>query len=34
MTVTLAHSEGLGNLYEPETPWRITGGVDPLIKGS
>lgn len=34
LTVTLGHSEGLGNLYEPETPWRITGGVEPLIQNT
>jgi hypothetical protein len=34
MRVTLKHDEGLGNLYEPVTPWRITGGVEPLTKGS
>lgn len=34
LEVTLGHSEGLGNLYEPETPWRITGGVEPLIQNS
>jgi hypothetical protein len=34
MRVTLKHDEGLGNLYEPLSPWRITGGVEPLTKGS
>ena len=34
LTVTLAHSEGLGNMYEPTTPWRITGGVEPLIQST
>lgn len=34
LTVTLGHSEGLGNLYDPETPWRITGGVDALIQNT
>lgn len=34
LTVTLGHSEGLGNLYEPTTPWRITGGVEPLIQNT
>lgn len=34
LTVTLGHSEGLGNLYESETPWRITGGVEPLIQNT
>jgi hypothetical protein len=34
LNVTLGHSEGLGNLYEPKSPWRITGGVDALVKGS
>ncbi|CAB4911498.1 unannotated protein [freshwater metagenome] len=34
LRLTLAHSEGLGNLYEAPTPWRITGGAEPLIKGS
>ncbi|MBF6619158.1 MAG: hypothetical protein ITG02_02890 [Patulibacter sp.] len=29
----LMKSEGLGALYEPETPWRITGGAKPLIVG-
>lgn len=33
MTVELKKDEGLGNLYEPSNPWRITGGVDPLYKG-
>ncbi|MFA4927064.1 MAG: hypothetical protein WC558_01000 [Patulibacter sp.] len=33
MTITLKHDEGLGALYEPETPWRITGGTKPLIVG-
>jgi hypothetical protein len=32
--ITLAKSEGLGALYEPETPWRITGGAKPLIVGA
>lgn len=34
MTVTLKKDEGLGNLYEPTSPWRITGGVDPLFKSA
>ncbi|MDO9408644.1 hypothetical protein [Patulibacter sp.] len=34
LRLTLAHSEGLGNLYEPPTPWRITGGAETLIKGT
>lgn len=34
LEVTLGHSEGLGNLYEPETPWRITGGVEPLLQAT
>lgn len=34
LTVTLGYSEGLGNLYEPETPWRITGGAEPLLRNS
>lgn len=34
MTVTLEHSDGLGALYEPKTPWRITGGVQPLLVGN
>jgi hypothetical protein len=34
MKITLKHDEGLGNLYEPLTPWRITGGVEPLVQGS
>lgn len=33
MEITLKKSEGLGALYEPETPWRITGGAKPLIVG-
>jgi hypothetical protein len=34
MKITLKHDEGLGNLYNPLTPWRITGGVEPLVQGS
>lgn len=34
MTVKLERSEGLGALYEPNTPWRITGGVQPLLVGN
>lgn len=34
MTVTLEQSDGLGALYEPNTPWRITGGVQPLLVGN
>jgi hypothetical protein len=34
MKITLKHDEGLGNLYKPLTPWRITGGVEPLVQGS
>lgn len=34
MTVTLEQSDGLGALYEPNTPWRITGGVKPLLVGT
>lgn len=34
MTVTLEQSAGLGALYEPNTPWRITGGVQPLLVGN
>lgn len=34
MTVTLKRDEGLGALYEPTTPWRITGGVQPLLVGN
>lgn len=30
----LEHSEGLGNLYEPKTPWRIVGGAEPLVTGA
>ncbi|WP_320669216.1 hypothetical protein [Patulibacter defluvii] len=30
----LEHSGGLGNLYEPETPWRIVGGAEPLVTGA
>ncbi len=33
MQVTLKKDDGLGALYEPNTPWRITGGVQPLIVG-
>ena len=33
MQITLEKSEGLGALYEPTTPWRITGGTKPLIVG-
>ncbi|WP_169738359.1 hypothetical protein [Patulibacter minatonensis] len=25
---------GVGNLYEPKTPWRITGGAEPLVTGT
>lgn len=32
--ITLKKSEGLGALYEPESPWRITGGAKPLIVGA
>jgi hypothetical protein len=34
LRLSMAHSEGLGNLYEPPTPWRITGGAEPLVKGT
>jgi hypothetical protein len=34
LTVQLKKDEGLGNLYKPPSPWRITGGVEPLVKGS
>ncbi len=34
LTFTLKHDDGLGNLYEPETPWRITGGAEALVRGS
>lgn len=34
LTITLKHDEGLGALYEPNTPWRITGGVQPLLVGN
>jgi hypothetical protein len=34
MKITLKRDEGLGNLYEPLTPWRITGGAEPLVQGS
>lgn len=34
MTVTLEKSAGLGALYEPKTPWRITGGVQSLLVGN
>lgn len=34
MTVTLMHDDGLGALYEPNTPWRITGGVQQLLVGN
>lgn len=33
MTFTLKKDEGLGALYEPSTPWRITGGAQPLLAG-
>ncbi len=34
MTISLEQSENLGALYEPNTPWRITGGVQPLLAGN
>ncbi len=33
LTFTLEHSDGLGALYEPKTPWRITGGAEGLLTG-
>ena len=33
LTFTLKKDKGLGALYEPSTPWRITGGAKPLIVG-
>lgn len=33
LTLTKKKDDGLGNLYEPDTPWRITGGAKPLVVG-
>ncbi|MGX6449122.1 hypothetical protein ACVU7I_13805 [Patulibacter sp. S7RM1-6] len=33
LNLTLKHDEGLGNLYETTSPWRITGGAEPLLQG-
>ncbi|WP_210495888.1 hypothetical protein [Patulibacter sp. SYSU D01012] len=33
LNLTLRQDEGLGNLYHPINPWRITGGAEPLVQG-
>lgn len=30
----LRHDEGLGNLYEPKTPWRIEAGAETLVRAA
>lgn len=31
--LTESGAGGVGNLYEPKNPWRITGGAEPLVTG-
>lgn len=33
LVLGLQKNDGLGNLYEPETPWRIVSGAEPLVTG-
>lgn len=33
LVLDLQKNDGLGNLYEPKTPWRIVGGAEPLVTG-